>query len=207
MSRYHRIIILGVMLALGTPAVADGQSVRAGLHGGLALSTLANLEQAIDFGGPVDVKTRRGFAVGGFLHVRLTDRVAVQPDVLFATGGATPTDGVNQLRIELAYLDCAFLARLMPLRDRPLYVLAGPSVNVNVRAKAIDIVPVEAVIDLADTVKTSEFALVVGAGFELGRSVIEGRYLHGVTDITRGPGFHAPVRNRSVLILVGVRFP
>jgi hypothetical protein len=195
------------MMVAVLPAEGAGQSVRAGVQGGLAVSTLANLESAIDFGGPVDVKTRKGFALGGFLQVRLGDRAALQPDVLFVTAGATPTDGVNELRIELAYLGLALLARVTPLRDRPLYVLVGPALNVNVRAQAIDIVPVEVVIDLDDTVRRADFGLVFGAGIALRRSFIEARYQHGATDITRGSGFLAPVHNRAVVILIGLRFP
>ena len=87
------------------PAGAAAQTVRGGVQGGLASSNLSNLENAIDFGGPVDIGTRRGVVVGGFVTFEMRDNFAVQPEVLFVTKGATPTDGRNELRIKLGYID------------------------------------------------------------------------------------------------------
>jgi hypothetical protein len=188
------------------PAVAAAQSVRGGVQGGLAFSNLSNLENAIDFGGPVDIGTRRGIVVGAFVTFEISDTFAVQPEVLFVAQGATPTDGSNELRIKLGYVDIPILARFTPVRNSPFYVVVGPSVNFNVSATAVDVVPAETEEDIKDDVKAAEFGLMFGAGLSIRRFFVEGRYLAGLTDITDDPDFDASVRNRAFAILVGARF-
>ena len=85
-------------------------------------------------------------------------------------------------------------------------MLFGPSLNFNVSAKAVDVVPAETEEDIKDDIKTAEFGLVFGAGVRVRRFFVEGRYLAGLTDITDNPDFDASVRNRGFAILVGARF-
>jgi hypothetical protein len=75
--------------------------------------------------------------------------------MLFVAKGATPTDGSNELRIKLGYIDIPILARFTPGRNRPFYVLVGPSLNFNVSATAVDVVPAEKE-DIKDDIKTAD---------------------------------------------------
>ena len=204
MSRFCPIVILSCALFL-VPAVGAAQ-VQVGLQGGIAFSNLSNLRNAIDFRGGVDTNARTGVIAGPFVRVAINDKAALQTEALFATRGATATDGTNELRIKLTYVDIPILARFRPAGDGPFYVLIGPSVNFNVSAKAVDVFPVEAEIDINDDIKTAEFAVVFGAGVSIRRYFVEGRYLAGLTDISDDPNLDAPVRNRGFAILMGARF-
>lgn len=205
MSGFCRIVILSGGLSLFVPAASTAQ-VHGGLQGGVASSSLSNLRNAIDFGGPVDINARTGVLLGPFVSVDINDRVALQAEVLFATRGATATDGTNALKIKLGYVDFPILARFRPARNKPLYVLVGPSVNFNVKAKAVGLGPAEAEEDIKDDIKTAELALVFGAGVNIRRCFVEGRYIAGISDISADPEIQATVRNRGLAILVGVRF-
>jgi hypothetical protein len=46
------------------PGSAAAQEIRGGVQGGVSFTSLANLGNAIDFGGPIDVKRRTGLAIG-----------------------------------------------------------------------------------------------------------------------------------------------
>jgi hypothetical protein len=194
-------------ISVFVPAVTAAQDVRGGVLGGIAFSNLSNLTEAIDFGSSdVDIKRRTGVVVGAFVSIDVNDRFAVQPEVLYVMKGATATDGVNEARIELSYIDIPILARFTPSPGNPFYVVAGPSVNFNVSAKLVDVVPADVEVDIDEDVKDVEFGVVLGAGLGFGRFFTEGRYVAGVSNIADDPEIDASVRNRSFVILAGVRF-
>jgi hypothetical protein len=205
MSGFCRVFILGCGLSVLAPAASTAQ-VHGGLQGGVGFSSLSNLRNAIDFGGAVDINARTGVLLGPFVSFGINDTFALQTEVLFVTRGATATDGSNELRIKLGYVDIPILARLRPAGGKPLYVLLGPSVNFRVSAKAVDVVPVEAEQDIKDDIRTAEFALVFAAGVSIRKCFLEGRYVAGLSNIAADPDIHATVRNRVFAILVGARF-
>jgi hypothetical protein len=197
------IIALGIVCLPG-PAAAQG--VEGGVLGGVTFSNLSNLRNAIDFGGPVDVNKRTGVVIGPFVAFPINEILALQVEALYATKGATPTDGTNELKIRLAYLDFPVLLRLATPSTQRFYFLFGPSVNINVSATTIDVIPSGAKEDIKDEIHNAEFGLVFGAGVTLGHFLVEGRYSAGLTDIADDPQITASVRNRAFAILAGVRF-
>jgi hypothetical protein len=200
------VVILSCAGCLFVPGRAAAQGIQAGVEGGLTVTSLANLTNALNFGGPVDVQQRAGFLVGPFVRFPMTPTLALQTELLFATKGASPTDGANELKIQLRYLDVPILVRVQPSAARLVYFVAGPSVNFNVSARTIDVVPVNAVADISDNTNNIELGLVFGAGFSFRRAFVEGRYVVGLTDISDDPALTAAVRNRGFAVLVGTRF-
>jgi hypothetical protein len=193
------------------PGTATAQRIQGGIQGGVSFSNLANLTNAIDFGGPIDVNRRTGIVIGPFVAFPVNETVAVQVEGLFTARGATPTDGTNELQIRLSYLDVPILLRLAPSRARPLYVLLGPSINFNVSAKTTDVVPSGVEEDVKDVIRNAEFGLVFGAGVAAKRALVEARYSAGLTDIVgdraaAAISIDAPIRNRAFAILAGIRF-
>lgn len=207
MSRFARVGLMMCGISFLAPTLTGAQEVHGGVLGGIAFSNLSNLTEAIDFGGSsVDVKRRTGVVVGPFVSIDLNERFAVQPEVLFATKGATVTDGLNEARIELSYIDIPVLARFTPAPGNPFYVVIGPSVNFNVSATLVDVVPAETEEDIGEDVKDVEFGIVFGAGVGFRRFFAEGRYIAGLSNIADDPDIDVSVRNRSFVILAGVRF-
>ena len=206
MSRFARVGLMICGVSLLVPTMTAAQEVHGGVLGGIAFSNLSNLTDAIDFGDSVDIKRRTGVAVGPCVSIDLNDRLAVQPEMLFVTKGATATDGLNELRIELSYIDIPILARFTPAPGNPFYFVIGPSVNFNVSAKVVDVVPAEAEEDIKEDIKDAEFAVVFGAGLGLRRFFAEGRYIAGLSNIADDPDIDVSVKNRSFVILAGVRF-
>jgi hypothetical protein len=86
-----------------------------------------------------------------------------------------------------------------------VYALAGPSLNLNVRAKSKVGDEEE---DFKDEVEGFEAGLVVGAGFQLANFLVEARVAEGLTNIVKNPeDGDDSYRHRSFAVLVGVRFP
>jgi hypothetical protein len=191
-------------MLLLVPRFSRAQEIEGGVQGGVTFSSLSNLRDAIDFGGPVDIESRTGVVIGPFVAFPINDSVAIQVEALYATKGATPTDGTNRVEIKFSYLDVPVLLRVAP--TRLLYFLLGPSLNFNISAKAIDFVPSQVEDDVSDQTKNTEWGLVFAGGVSSGRFLIEGRYSAGLTDIADTPALTAAVRNRAFTILAGVRF-
>ena len=95
-----RAVILSCGLSLLAPAVAATQTIHGGVKGGIALSDLSNLREALDAPSDLDVNTRFGVAVGPFVSIEVNDHFAIQPELLFMTKGATATDGSGELRVK-----------------------------------------------------------------------------------------------------------
>jgi hypothetical protein len=205
-TTFPTVILLGAALSGIAPTPVAAQTVQAGVEGGLATTSLANLTQAIDFGGPVDIQRRTGLAFGAFVNVEITPAMSVRTGMLLTPKGASPTDGTNELQIRLHYLDIPVLIQWRPSRATPLYLLVGPSVNFNVRATTVDLIPSETVDDIRDEIANVELGVVLGGGLSFGRGFTEGRYGAGLTNISRNPNLNAPVRTRGVTILAGLRF-
>ena len=207
MTAINRIFgaFVGLSILL-VPRPATAQGIFGGVHGGMGSTTLSNLRNAIDFGGPVDIERRTGVVIGPFIAFPMNETVALQVEALFVTKGATPTDGTNELKIRLAYVDVPVLLRLTRPSIQRFYFLLGPSFNVNIDAKTIDVIPTGVEQDIKDTIRNAELSVVVGAGVTVRSVLVEARYSAGLTDIVDDPDITAPVRNRGVAILVGVRF-
>ena len=210
MARLSRTLILVTSVCLSlAPGRASAQGVNGGIEGGLAVTGLSNLTNAIDFGGPVDVNRRKGFALGAFVRTPVHPSVAVRIETLLTTKGASPTDGSNALKVQLRYLDVPVLLDIRPSSMKPLYVLVGPSLNFNIAAKTIESVkdlPQAVEEDVRDKIRNVEIAIVVGAGLAVGKGFVDARYAAGLTDIAGDPSLHAPVKNRGTMVLAGVRF-
>lgn len=210
MSRVSRALVLSCAIPLVAPAVAAGQTIHGGVKGGIVFSNLSNLRDAIELPDGVDIDMRTGSLLGGFVTFDVNEWFAVQPEVLFTTKGATPSDGENELRIDLDYIDVPVLARFTPIANNPFYLLAGPSLNFNVRAKATedfeDSSEDEEEEDIKDDIEGTEFGLVFGAGVSIRNFLVEGRYIAGLTNIAKGEDIDESVRNRAFAILVGFRF-
>jgi hypothetical protein len=200
------LVLLGCVGVLFAPAPAAAQRIQGGVEGGLAVTNLANLTNAIDFGGPVDVQWRTGLVAGPFVRFPVNDTVAMQVEALVGTKGASPTDGTNEIKIQLLYLDVPLLIHVRPAPARPFYFLLGPSVNFNLKARTVDVLPSEVEEDVKDQIKTAEFGVVFGAGLTFRRFFTEGRYSVGLTDIGDAPQLTDTIRNHGFMILAGVTF-
>src|SRR5262245_45685094 len=200
------ILVIVALSAVLAPGRAAAQGIQGGVHGGVTFGTLANLKNALDFGGPVDIERRTGAVIGPFVAFPINETVALQVEALFATKGATPTDGTNEFKIRLGYLDLPVLLRLATPSTQRFYVLFGPSFNINVSAETIDVIASEAKDDVKDEIRNAEFGLVFGAGVAHKAFLVEGRYSAGLTDVADTPRVTAPIRNRGFAILAGVRF-
>ena len=88
------VLSIAAMLVFG---FANAQDVRFGVKGGLNIATLTGDVQ--------DASTKVGFHVGGFAEIKVSDKFAVQPELLFSTQGAK-SDEEGKLNLYLCKHSC-----------------------------------------------------------------------------------------------------
>ena len=189
----------GMLAALLFPALATAQEVRAGFSS----TTIAFLPEG-DSPELENTASTFGF-VGGVSFLIPTNRAGgFQVEALFHQKGAQ-----NLLRrddkLRLTYLEVPMLFHLdVYQRDpRAVYVIAGPAMAFNVQASYESDGEKESV---TDDIEDFDVGLVVGAGVELRRLTLEGRYTWGFRSAFQDSELEGAFKNRALSLLVGFRF-
>ena len=205
MSRVFRASVIAAVLTLVAGAPAAAQSVQGGIKGGVSFSTLDGLREVITDVTDVDIDQRTNWVFGGFVKVNLGRFVAIQPEVLYVRKGAkAAATGLftESVKFNLDYIDIPLLLRLQTGQSTGFYVLVGPSFGINITAETESDSGTE---DISDDINGNDTGLVVGAGFDLARLLIEGRYTQSLSGISKDSN-DPTIKNRAVSVLFGVRF-
>jgi hypothetical protein len=163
-----RIILAAIaVMAFG---FTNAQQTRFGVKGGLNLSNWA--------GGDVeDTKSLVGFHVGGFAEIKIIEKLAIQPELLFSTQG-TKIDGgsfFGDFDVKTNYLNIPVLAKYYIVEK--FSVEAGPQLGVLLSAKSEGE-------DVKDAFKTVDFGFNLGAGYHFTENVsVNLRYTIGLSPL------------------------
>ncbi|WP_343616398.1 porin family protein [Flavobacterium sp.] len=162
-----KIILSAIaILAFG---FANAQQTRFGVKGGLNISTLV--------GGDVDnTKALIGFHVGGFAEIKIIEKLAIQPELLFSAQG-TRVDGFGgqDNDLKLNYINIPVLAKYYITKQ--FTVEAGPQLGFLVSAKAEGE-------DVKDGFKSVDLGFNFGAGYNFTDNFSAGiRYTVGLSNV------------------------
>ena len=186
-------------------AFANAQDVKFGLKGGINLS---------NFTGDIeDASSKVGFQVGGFAEFKLSDKFAIQPELLYSTQGAKYKESeVNYLykeTINLGYLNVPVMAKYYVI-DK-LSIEAGPQIGFLLSAKdkweeTYLGEKYSGKESIKDSFKSVDFSLNVGAGYDFTENVSAGiRYNFGVSNISDF-GDNGKIHNNVISLSVGYKF-
>lgn len=115
-----RILALFILL-YGIAHLSAEAQVRFGAAGGITISTMSIEEDGVGF----DPQSLVGFHVGGLMDVCLTDRLSIQPGVLFSTKGSA-YKGFD-LKVKASYVEVPVnLVYKLGWTDYYFMVIAGP---------------------------------------------------------------------------------
>lgn len=196
-------VLAAVLLGAGSAAAQD---VSGGVKGGVNFANLVIDGDAAD----LNLETRIGLVVGGFVTWPVTPRFDIQPEALVSWKGASFDEFGVEADIEITYLEIPVLFRYgSPVSSgTSLKLFAGPSLAFKLNAEATgEFLGVSEDQDIDDEVEGFDFGLVIGAGIEAGRITLDGRYTWGLSSVNTMPEEdEAQVKNRVFSILVGFRF-
>ncbi|SFD85462.1 porin family protein [Flavobacterium phragmitis] len=149
-------------------AFTNAQETRFGVKGGLNLSTLTGEYED-------DTKSLVGFHVGGFAEIKVIERLAIQPELLFSAQGARFEDVFGKYDAKLNYINIPVLAKFYITKQ--FTVEAGPQLGFLVSAK------IEGE-DAKDIYKSADFGFNFGAGYNFTDNFSAGvRYTLGLSGV------------------------
>lgn len=163
--------LLFVLCILGAVVTAQAQ-LKFGAKVGLNFSTLT--------GDLEDTKVKLGPQFGLFVNYAFSDKVAVQPELLYSMQGCklddfTETGGEG--KAEINYILVPILVKFYPVSG--LSLQAGPQLGFLTTAKIEDE-------DVKDDAEKVDFGINVGAGYEMESGLgFDLRYNFGLTNINK----------------------
>ncbi|MFZ0598174.1 MAG: porin family protein [Flavobacterium sp.] len=186
-------------LAVMAFGFTNAQSTRFGVKGGLNLSNIV--------GGDVDgTKSLVGFHVGGFAEIKIADKFAIQPELLYSAQGFTAEERlfVNEFDVKLNYLNIPVLAKYYIVPK--FSVEAGPQLGVLLSAKSDGN-------DVKDGFKSVDFGFNVGAGFHFTEDLsINLRYTIGISpiaensDVDNQQEYYDSAKNSNLALSLAYKF-
>lgn len=173
--------------------LSNAQDVKFGAKAGLNMS---------NFGGDVENnKMKAGFQVGGFAEIKISEKFAVQPELVFSNLGAKfDLDGVTATE-NLNYIAIPVMAKYF-VADK-FSIEAGPQIGFLMSAK---IKAEGESVDVKDEFNSTDFGLNVGVGYDITENIGVGlRYTAGLSNIAKDSGdFKA--NNSNIALSVGYKF-
>jgi hypothetical protein len=171
MRKFLRMTALAA-LALGATAVS------AHAQGAKQIGVVAGVDFANMSGTDVDgigKGSRTGFIGGLYVAIPLADRMAIEPEVLYAMKGSKFND-VN-IQLDHDYIQVPVLFKYNFNNDGGPYLLAGPAVNFSISCNEKQITGSASISCSDDGLDANTtFGGVVGLGFQKSRLGVEGRY-------------------------------
>jgi len=211
--------------AILTFSFASAQDIKFGVKAGANFSTLTG-DAVAD-----DVEMKPGFHAGGLVEIKFTDKLSLQPEVLFSLQGAKTSDrfddGLGNIertesKVNLSYINVPVMLKFYPVKG--FFIQAGPQVGFLVSAKSKDettftdpgnLVTNESTeVDIKDNLKTVDVAFNAGLGYDFTDNFfVDARYSFGLTNVYDAPDFlggfgisELDAKNSNISVSVGYKF-
>ncbi|WP_431242866.1 porin family protein [Flavobacterium sp. P21] len=156
-------------IALMAFVFSNAQETRFGIKGGLNLTSLT---------GDSSSDALVGFQVGGFAEIKIIERLAIQPEILFSGQGASyesvgGPDGSSELKLN--YINIPVLAKFYVTKK--FTVEGGPQLGFLISAKHNSK-------DVKDLYRTADYGFNFGAGYNFTDHLAVGlRYTVGLSGV------------------------
>lgn len=169
---------------------ANAQETKFGVKAGLNMADLGG-----DDADGIDSKI--GFHVGGFAEIKLSDKFAVQPELVYSTQGGKVDGG----KYNFDYLNIPIMAKFYATEQ--FSIEAGPQIGFLMSAK---VKPDSGdSIDVKDELKSTDFGANIGLGYNFTENISANlRYNLGLSNIVDADG--AELKNNVFSLSVGYKF-
>ncbi len=192
-------LFLSAAVAVFSFASLSAQDISFGVKGGVNFANIAGDFGAGDLYDDNDTKMKVGFHIGGLAEIMLSEKFALQPELLFSMQGAKSEydydDGFDsesfESKINLSYINLPIMAKFYPIEN--LAIEMGPQVGFLVSAKSDYestyttggvTVSESGDDDVKDQYKGIDFGLNFGASYKLDSGLFfSARYNLGLTKV------------------------
>ena len=176
------ILSIAAVFAFG---FANAQDVKYGAKAGLNISNIST----------DGASSLLAFHLGGFAELKLNDKFAVQPELLYSAQGAK----VGGVDFNLNYINIPVMAKYY-VADA-ISIEVGPQIGFLMSAKADGV-------DVKEFFSSTDFGLNLGGGYNLNEKMSLGlRYNMGLSDVEKDlPSGAKGSKNSCVQISFGYKF-
>ncbi|AYN66206.1 PorT family protein [Euzebyella marina] len=137
--------------------------------------------------------SRVAFHLGGVVEVPITDKISVQPELLYSSQGSNWDYGSNGDNLKLDYVNLPILGKYHILQG--LSAEAGPVVGFLVSSNADD-----------DQFKNLDIGFGIGASYKLANNIFFSlRYNKGIANV-KGENYSGSSQNNIIQISAGYAF-
>lgn len=158
----------------------------------LQIGAKVGLNYANFSGTDIQTDAITSYHAGLIAEIKLLDKFAIQPELLYTTQGASYDNAGTEFKNELGYIAIPVLAKIYLSKSFSLEL--GPQASFLLSQKNN--------FDVADP-NTFEFAVDAGLSFKITKNIfLQGRYVLGLTDVTP----NADAKNSVLQFSAGLMF-
>lgn len=158
----------------------------------LQIGAKAGLNYANFSGTEIQTDAITSYHAGLVAEIKLLDQLAIQPELMYTTQGATYKTALGDFENELGYIAIPVLAKIYLSKSFSLEL--GPQASFLLSEKND--------FDLNDA-NTFEFAVAGGLGFKITKNIfVQGRYVLGLTEVSS----NADAKNSVLQLSAGLMF-
>jgi hypothetical protein len=184
--------ILIASLLLGITTISQAQSIRLGVKGGINYANQNGTDITINSTNYNNADAITSYHAGLVAEIKLFNFLAIQPELLYSTQGATYKNATQEFKNELGYISIPVVAKIY--LSKSLSLEAGPQASflLSERNK----------FDYKES-ETFEFAGVVGLGLNITKNLfLQARYGLGLTEASKD----AQTKNSTFQLSAGILF-
>ncbi len=168
------------------------QMVKFGIKGGINYANQTGTDITVNSTNYNSTDAITNYHAGLVAEVKLLDKLAIQPELLYSTQGATYKNAVTEFKNKLGYISIPVLAK----------IYLSKSVSLDLGPQASFLLSEKNEFDYKNS-KTFEFAAVGGLGLNITKSIfIQGRYGLGLTEASKD----AKIKNSVLQVSAGLYF-
>ena len=184
------ILTVAAVFAFG---FANAQEVKFGAKAGVNFSTFT--------GDVSDVNGKVGFQVGAFAEIKVSDKFAVQPELMYSSLGAKFENSGVTLTNTVDYIVLPVMAKYYLAEAFSLE--AGPQVGFLMSAK---LSASGNSTDVKEDFNSTDFGFNLGAGYDFTENISAGvRYTLGLSNIAKNNG-NDKIRNNNFALALAYKF-
>jgi len=193
--RALRILALACLVTFGASAAASAQGIGFGVKGGIVYPDFS-----VDVSN-YNYKNKTGWEAGLWFGGNRDGIVGVQVELNYMEKKGETESGLGDFTIK--YIQVPVLLRInTPARSKnafQFYGIVGPSFDFKVGDNFSGL-------NLIDEFEGTDVAIMGGAGIDVARIIVEGRYSYGLRQINKSFSDLAELKSHSFALLFGVRF-
>ncbi len=192
-----KILVFAVLASFSFFGNAQEESIRFGAKAGLNLANVKGDNENTDM--------RTSFHVGALAEIPISEKFAFQPELLYSSQGNKVDESDFESTTKLDYLQVPLMGKFYVAEG--LSLQAGPQVGFLLAANSEgEDNGVDFDEDVKDQLKTIDFGLNLGAGYQLDMGVFfDARYNLGLSNILDDSG-DLSVQNSVFQFSVGYKF-